>query len=487
MKTKKHLMFLSVALMCAINIQLHAQTDEFSISDSSSNSIIGGAAFDGTNYLVGFVGDSTSDSVLTVQFISQQGQLVGERINIGETGSAPLVAFDGTNYLIVWSDRYVRFLDDGTDAGVTDIYGRFIDPSGNFVGNKFLIVDDAYIKGCTCGQLQFNAGNYFLIYREDSALIDLGPAYGQFISTAGNLMGEPIQISANNAGDVAMAFDGTNYLVAFWKDVDTINGYEVKGQFVSSTGALVGSNFMIDNSFDASDNPVFVVYGGSKYMVSFHDEDEFGGWNLKARLVSTSGNVDTNTIIIADTSQNPFLPMLASDGENFLATWINMKDRQIRGQFYDLSGNPFNDEFVIFDSLSNIMPVGGVASFSGNKYFTICARIVWDSTINITESNYGIYGKFIEYSSGLNEIMNSEKHIKLFPNPATDDININEDNVDKIKAVLTIYDMTGEKLKTIKLTHENQNIKINEIKNGIYLVEIKSKEWTEIQKLIIQR
>jgi hypothetical protein len=133
------------------------------------------------------------------------------------------------------------------------------------------------------------------------------------------------------------------------------------------------------------------------------------------------------------------------------------------------------------------MPVGGVASFSGNKYFTICARIVWDSTINITESNYGIYGKFIEYSSGLNEIMNSEKLIQLFPNPATDDISINVANVVKINVVLTIYDMTGEKLKTIKLTHENQNININEIKNGIYLVEIKSKEWTEIRKLIIQR
>ncbi|MDX9889258.1 MAG: hypothetical protein RBT13_00270, partial [Bacteroidales bacterium] len=155
MKNIKHILLLGLIILPLCIISLKAQTDDFSISGNSRNSIPGGCAFDGTNYLVGITGDAISDSNVTLQFISPTGQLLGSRISVGESGSAPLVAFDGTNYLIIWGDRYVRFLDNGEDAGMTNIYGRFISPSGNFVGDKFTIVNDAYIKGCVSGKVHY--------------------------------------------------------------------------------------------------------------------------------------------------------------------------------------------------------------------------------------------------------------------------------------------------------------------------------------------
>lgn len=459
-----------------------AQVNEFSISGSCNNSIIGGVAFDGVNYLVGLTGDATSDSNITVQFISQTGQLVGTRIQLGETGSPPIVAFDGTNYLLIWSDRYVAILDNGDDAGMTNMYGRFISPSGIFVGNKFTIATNAYIKGCISGNIHFNGSNYFFVYREDDGLGDVGPVYGQRISTTGSLLGSPVQISTNNVGDVALAFDGTNYLVVF-----AINSQFIYGQFISTSGSLVGTNFSIDNSVNASDNPVSVTFGGSQYLVAFHDQAAGGsGWNLFARFVSTSGNINANKIFISDSTQSPMIPLLAFDGTNYLTTWISFSTKQIKGQFYDTSGIPINSEFVVFDSISGLLPIGGVESFAGNNYLMGCTKINWNKSEKAS-TNAGIYGKFIQSSTGIIENKNFNKFFNLFPNPASEFITLNMDNVSNTDQIVNIYSVFGTLVKSEMLKQNQQKLNVNNLSNGIYMVEIKSIEWTKKQKLIIQR
>jgi len=479
MKNIKHILLLGLIILPLCIISLKAQTDDFSISGNSRNSIPGGCAFDGTNYLVGITGDAISDSNVTLQFISPTGQLLGSRISVGESGSAPLVAFDGTNYLIIWGDRYVRFLDNGEDAGMTNIYGRFISPSGNFVGDKFTIVNDAYIKGCVSGKVHYNGDHFFFIYRENNTQDDYGPVYGQRISSGAALIGSPIQISDNNAGDIDLAFDGSNYLVIFWTDAT-----DIYGQFVSSTGTLIGSNFVIDNTSNNSDNPISITYGDSTFLVAFHDQAANHSWNLKARFVSTSGNVDAKTITIADSSQGPFLPLLAYDGTNFLVTWIHMDAKQIRGQFYTPSGLPYESEYIIFDSTEGVLPIGGVASFSGNKYLSICTKVAWDSQKATKEDNYGIYGKFVDHSTGLVENVNNQLNTTLFPNPAKDMITVCTDNID---VVLSIYDVNGRLVKTVARTSHEHNISIHDLSNGIYFIKINANSSTHVQKLIIQR
>jgi len=480
MKTYNYLKATIALIMWGIMTSAIAQSNEFSISGSCNNSIAGGVAFDGTNYLVGLTGDSSSDSTLTVQFISQTGQLVGNRIQLGETGSAPLVAFDGTNYLLIWSDRYVAFLDDGDDAGMTSMYGRFISPSGSFVGNKFTIVTNAYIKGCTCGDIHFNGSNYFFVYREDDGLGDVGLVYGQRISISGALLGSPVQISTSNVGDLTMAFDGMNYLVVY-----SINSQFVYGQFISASGSLVGANFSIDNSVNASDNPVSVAFGGSQYLVAFHDQSGTGSvWNLFARFVSTSGIVDANKITISDSTQNPIIPTLAYDGTNFLVAWITMNTERIKGQFYDTTGTPVNSEYVIFDTISGTMPLGGVGSFAGNVCLAICTRINWGGKSDTKSVNAGIFGKFLE-QTGINDNIDGNSLLNLFPNPASDIITLDIKGNENME--LNIYNIIGDLVKSERINAVNMQINVGDLNNGVYMVSIKSKDLTENQRLIIQR
>jgi len=454
------------------------QGQEFTISGNCNNSIPGGVAFDGTNYLIGLCGDATSDSNLTVQFISTVGQLAGNRIPLGETGSAPVVAFDGTNYLLIWGDRYVAFLDNGNDAGMTNIYGRFINTSGGFVGSKFTIASSAYIKGCSIGNLHFNGTNYFFTYREDNGLGNIGPVYGQLISISGSLSGSPIQISSGSVGDVDMAFDGTNYLVVF-----VVNSQYIYGQFISATGNLVGTNFSIDNSTNPSDNPVSVAFGRSQYLVAFHDEQSTGsGWNLFARFVSSSGAVGTNKITICDSTQSPMIPTLAYDGTNYLSAWISMSSKQIKGQIMDTTGTSVNNEYVIFDSIPGELPLGGVITYSGNKYLAACTKINFAKSNN---TNLGIYGKFLASSTSINENINDNYVYKIYPNPANDIITLNINSNENM--AFCIYNVYGTLVKSGIAKQNQQQINIGDLSDGIYFIEIKSKEWTENQKLIIER
>lgn len=478
-----------------------AQNSEFSISGDCYNSQIQGVAFDGTNYLAGLVGDLAGDSNVTVQFFSPGGQLLGDRISLGETGTGPMIAFDGTNYLLVWADKYVRFMDNGEDAGMTNIYGRFISPSGNFVGNKFTIVTGAYIKGSMPASIQFNGSNYFIIYREDNGSNDIGPAYGRFISPSGTLLGSPFQISDNNVSEISMtiAFDGTNYLTAF-----VVDSKHIYGQFLSPAGALVGTNFLIDGSVNNSQNPVSVTFGGGKYMVAFHDDyntdpnEHTPDWDIFARFVSTSGNVNANKITICDHTKFPNIPTVAFDGTNFLTAWVLMNELQIKGQFFDIDGEPVDDEFLVFDSVSGTIPMGGVTLFAGNKYLAICTRINWENESKngkgqaIKEkaaqenTNNGIYGTFVEQqATGIIENTDGNGLLEIYPNPASNLITLNINEYEN--TVLNIYRITGDLVSSKKITETNQQIYVGNLSAGIYMVEIKTPKWSEKQKLIIQR
>jgi hypothetical protein len=115
-------------------------------------------AFDGTNYLVGIIQD---DHNITAQLVSQTGTLVGPRISTGRTGGLPFVAFDGTNYLMVWSDD-ATFPND-------DIYGQFISPSGNLVGSPLCHKHGLLKTGLDfgSGNVAFDGvGNYLVIWTD---------------------------------------------------------------------------------------------------------------------------------------------------------------------------------------------------------------------------------------------------------------------------------------------------------------------------------
>jgi hypothetical protein len=107
MKRKGDIVMLSfLTLLGLVGATARAQSpgNVFAIANTANGEMSISAAFDGTNYLVAIQGGATHHAAITAQLVSQAGALVGSRISIGRTGGVPWVAFDGTNYLMVWED-----------------------------------------------------------------------------------------------------------------------------------------------------------------------------------------------------------------------------------------------------------------------------------------------------------------------------------------------------------------------------------------------
>lgn len=101
----------------------------------------------------------------------------------------------------------------------------------------------------------------------------------------------------------------------------------------------------------------------------------------------------------------------------------------------------------------------------------------------------GSYTDFWEYApsinTGITEVAND--NISIFPSPASDLLTLNFNNNDNSDLTLNIYKLTGQLAKSVLLKQNHQQISITDLYNGIYMVEIKSRDWSKKQKVIIQR
>jgi len=100
---------------------------------------------------------------------------------------------------------------------------------------------------------------------------------------------------------------------------------------------------------------------------------------------------------------------------------------------------------------------------------------------------YGVWTRQLsEIKTGFIENhMNSS--CTIFPNPASHVITLTIDNSVNADLIFNIYSITGTLVKSTLLKQNNRQISIDDLNNGIYLVEIRSKGWIEKQMLIIQR
>ncbi|OFZ66006.1 MAG: hypothetical protein A2V79_03185 [Betaproteobacteria bacterium RBG_16_56_24] len=169
-----------------------------------------GAAFDGTNFLVGIKGDATAAQSITAQFVSKTGALVGSRITVpGFLGGAPQVAFDGTNYLMAWGADTVNNVSIN---GSNDIYGQLIDQSGNKVGTPFNISNQAGREDFSgLNDVIFDGVNYFVVWGSAPTTDGCNDECGQFVKPDGTLLGSPIKLNTAPCGGGAetLSFDGT--------------------------------------------------------------------------------------------------------------------------------------------------------------------------------------------------------------------------------------------------------------------------------------
>ena len=226
------------------------------------------------------------------------------------------IAFDGTNYLIAWQDTR-------SDAG--DIYAARVAPSGRVVGRLSIVVSDG-VGAQRFPSVAFDGTNFLVVWSDTrSGAFDI---YGARVSKAGAVLdtaGIPISVSAGPQDLPDVAWNGTRYLVV-WQDLR--NGPDdAYGTRVTAGGIVQNpSGIRISSPTATAERFITVNSNGSAFLVAWGDERNATGPDLYAARVDDAGTVlDPTGRQIAVASGSQTAATIAHDGTNYLLTWTDSR------------------------------------------------------------------------------------------------------------------------------------------------------------------
>jgi hypothetical protein len=370
----------------------------------------GGVSFDGTNYFVAFL---SGTNIVSQRVSGTNGSLLGSPIVVGSNpGFPPAIAgtLGKTNYLMVWSDKSV--------SGEVDMFGQFISKSGATVGSKFnlLSTTDYNSNGYgfqTVEALASDGTNFLVVWQDQNS----ANFYGQLVTPSGTLSNAEFLISSQqqNGNSAAATFGKTNYIVV-WQSNNNTTGLDNKtyAEFVSRSG-VQGIPFQINQTDSTDQNPLTVAFDGTNYLVAWDWDSGSGSgtvanWDIYGRLVSQTGTFPGNELLLVADSGSQVLPALAFDGSNYLMAWgdgsFNTTNPTVRFQFFNRSGSASGSEFTVFTAQGTNNPL-----FTYNGLIFDGTRFVAAATLGTVSTNSSgdvngfpsgeIFGAFIPSSTAL--------------------------------------------------------------------------------------
>jgi len=351
----------------------NASVPEFDILTTPNDDRGFGAATDGNSIMAAFttgnLGPGNVFGIVRTYVISPSGTL-GQQTSTGRVGLTPMVAFDGTNYLLAWSDY------NSAPLGPTNIFGQFVDPSGQKVGDMFRITTEGQVV--ILSGLAYGNGHYMLTYLRFNTGPGIVGLYGRFVSTAGVpsarfLITNPAATGALNN----VATDGTNFLVV-WNS--GANFESVKARLVDGTSGAIGQVATLNSSPAPSSQSVSVAFSGSNYMVTWSDSIGLHESNVYGRLVDQSGLATGPRISIAGGPGQQLGGLVSVINGNFLSTWLDLQpdpaNSTVKGRFFSSDGTALGTIHTYFttDPATGKLPIAAGPIGVGTDAFYLIGR-----------------------------------------------------------------------------------------------------------------
>ena len=175
----------------------------------------------------------------------------------------PAVAFDGTNYLVAWKDN--------RNAGIFDIYGSRVSTSGSVVDPLGILISNATDEQ-TEVSLAFDGTNYFVVWQDDRDFVTSSRnIYGCRINQNGNVL-DASGIAISTASDTqqfgAVAFGSTNYFVV-WQDRRNYatSKWDIYGSRVGTDGSIIDASGILMSSSANEQWYSASAFDGTNYLV----------------------------------------------------------------------------------------------------------------------------------------------------------------------------------------------------------------------------
>ncbi len=366
---------------------------------SGSNQGNPSIAFDGTNYLVVWAEERNESDIYGAR-VSVEGEVldpVGIPISTAAYGQGyPSVVFNGEHYFVVWEDGR-----SGHEMwSRSEIYGARVSAGGEMLDPEGIaILTDAWYDK-VCPSIAFDGTNYLVVWGEVScggcqpgadiagARVSVG---GEVLDTSG------IAISRAAGFQVlpSVAFDGTNYLVA-WENCRTEDfSYDIRGARVSVAGEVLDtSGIAISTSASYQAYPS-IAFDGANYLVVWGDYRSGTGYDINGARVTVAGAVlDPVGMPVTVVANNQLSPAVAFDGINYLVVWEDDRNggfgsSDIYGTRVSVAGEVLDPSGIVISTAVDGQWRPSVA-FDGTNYL-----VVWEDKRNSNQSmlsSYDVYG-----------------------------------------------------------------------------------------------
>jgi hypothetical protein len=349
------------------------------ISDALSNSKSPAISFGGSNYLV--VWQAFDSNPLDVRIYGVRLALNGMPIDANpfqipstnERQYAPSIAFDGTNYLVVWDDYF-------------DIYGARVSPSGMILDTLGITISYEVDKQWN-SSVAFDGMNYLVVWQNESdtsSFIEDFDIHGRRIAPDGTLL-DTIDIIISRDTSLfyseqilpSVSFDGSNFLVTWMDNQNLVNHYDLYGGRVAPDGNVLDAvSFPVSISQEQIPRSGIEFYpaaasNGANHLVAWMREDSINAqYNILGQCIDIGGSLlDTIPISISNSNLFQEFPDLTFGGNNALVTWGESHyvsaGIRVPGIRIDAGGNLFEPIPFRIDSVGYYPYI----SFDGTKYF----------------------------------------------------------------------------------------------------------------------
>ncbi|MFE8604299.1 hypothetical protein [Archangium violaceum] len=306
-------------------------------------------ASDGTNLLVAWGGYYASGGHATeVQATRVSGvgvPLDNPALALSRSGNGqytPVVAHDGTNFLVVWHDRR-------NPQG--DIYGARVSETGVVLDPSGIRISSSSSNAPTNPAVAHDGTNFLVVWEDYQSGYGI---YGARVSSAGSVLDTPaFAISTSSSGQFhpEVAHDGTNFLVV-WHDFRQGNGDIYGARVNGTTGSVLDPSGIAISA--ATDNQMFpkVAHNGTNFLVVWHDTRNNASGDIYGARVSSAGVLlDTSGIAISAGSSAEYNPAVTHNGIHFLVVWEDWRSGPVdiygarldsTGAVLDTSGIPIS-------------------------------------------------------------------------------------------------------------------------------------------------
>ncbi len=338
-------------------------------------------ASDGTDYLVVWEdfrnAQDTSEDIFATR-VSRAGTILdtaGFPVSTAPNQQqSPDVAWNGSTYLVVWSDHRSGVLGDIWGARVTN-GGTVLDPSGKAISTATGQQDWPAVAS--------NGSDFMVTWDDHRSQVTGHDIWAQKVrGTDGVATGAALAVSTANAEQQFpdVAWTGTQFFMVWMDSRNAVtSGYDVYGARTLSTGGI-GPSTPISTAPRDQRSPD-IAWAGTTGFVVWDDDRTLGQVDVYgSRLTDTGVVLDPGGRGVATTSSAEGSPSIAPSGDGFQVVWtetgstvdpevfgrrVRASDGQLQGSKALLSGAA---EYYPFRSAVAANGTGALVFWEANPY-----------------------------------------------------------------------------------------------------------------------